>query len=216
MVSSATSHRRRTQGRGLGRMSRRERTRIILRELAQVIAPGCCSGDVKVKRKRARKVRRDPSSSAWACLLKHAGVDDPGHRVGKLFRRRFRVPYPIFAKIVALLEDKPDFAASVDALGRPSAPLELKVLAALRVLGRGECFDTCEELSGISSSCLTAFFHRFIHWLAQQYPTWVRLPTTDREIERVLRQYDLLGFQFDSSLNMLWTTCGWLVVCSTI
>ena len=38
----------------------------------------------------------------------------------------------------------------MDAFGRPSVPIELKVLGCLRVLGKGYHFDGIAELSGMS------------------------------------------------------------------
>ena len=52
------------------------------------------------------KTVEDYEDSAWARFLKRPGVKDPGTKDGKLFRRRFRVPYPVRSnatRIIAVL-----------------------------------------------------------------------------------------------------------------
>jgi len=39
-------------------------------------------------------------SSNWAALILHPDVRDPSTKLAKLFRRRFRVPFPIFEGII--------------------------------------------------------------------------------------------------------------------
>merc|ERR1711934_133006 len=96
----------------------------------------------------------DPLDSVWWRFLHRDGIEDSSHRVGRLFRRRFRVPYWYFRHLCSMWRDNGWPPSDRDACGRKSQPLELKILAALRVLGRGECFDTCAELSNISESTL--------------------------------------------------------------
>ena len=59
---------------------------------------------------------------------------------GKLFRRRFRTPYPLFVEIVEAVRKK-NWFPEVDCTGAPSAPFELKILKYLESLG-GECAST--------------------------------------------------------------------------
>ena len=124
------------------------------------------------------------------------GVKDPGTKDGKLFRRRFRVPHPVFEDICRTLAEREEFKVhGTQGYSKvPSAPLALKVLAALRVLGRGECFDTCYELSNIHSETLRRFFHRFTAFYASQYDNYIKKPRTPTEVQWVLSQYERLGF----------------------
>ena len=174
-----------------GGQKARRRRRQLLRSIAKAARQSPASVG---KRKRKKRTPRFPLLSAWARFMKREGVDDPEHANGKLFRKRFRLPFPVYQKMLAKLEEHPDFVSSPDAIGRQPAPLYLKVLACLRVLGRGECFDTCEELSEIVAPTLTEFFHRFIDWLHSQYDIWVRMLSTEVEIQRVLKQYATLGY----------------------
>ena len=62
----------------------------------------------------------------------------------------------------------------------PSAPLELKILAVLRILGRGYCFDGGEELCFIRAQILRIVFNKFCDLLLKGiyvacdggYPPW--------------------------------------------
>ncbi len=136
----------------------------------------------------------DYNTSAWALFMKREGVSDPTHKNGKLFRRRFRLPYPVYQEILARLSEHPNFRDSQDATGRASAPLYLKLLSAMRVMGRGECFDTCYELTNINPETLRTFFHKFVEYVAALYPEYVKAPETDTEIRWVMEQYKRLGF----------------------
>ena len=42
------------------------------------------------------KTVEDYEDSAWARFLRRPDIKDPGTKDGKLFRRRFRVPCPVF------------------------------------------------------------------------------------------------------------------------
>lgn len=78
----------------------------------------------------------------------------------QLFRRRFRVPFAVFK----LLRDR--FAGSLhegdrDAVGQETLPVDLKVLASLRILATGCSADAAEELSGVSEITIMKYHHRF-------------------------------------------------------
>jgi hypothetical protein len=49
----------------------------------------------------------------------------------------------------------------VDACGEPAVSVDLKVLAALRILARGNDADTINELTGVSHSTIMKYFHAF-------------------------------------------------------
>lgn len=50
--------------------------------------------------------------------------------------------------------------AATDATGRPAIPLELKILAALRVLGRALTFDDVAEFTNASANTMRTFFYK--------------------------------------------------------
>ena len=53
----------------------------------------------------ARRANK-PLESAWWKFLHRPGVADPRSRDGRLFRRRFRVPYTLFRRLVGLWHEK--------------------------------------------------------------------------------------------------------------
>jgi hypothetical protein len=112
-------------------------------------------------------------------------LKDPNSTQGKVFRRRFRVPYPLFLLYVewatAELGSKPPIA------GRPPVPMTLKVLGVLRILGTGCSTDAVLELSGISESHMSTFFHRFCAWGREKaIPVWVTWPKTTEDIAKAI------------------------------
>ena len=108
--------------------------------------------EIKERRQRKWEGRPNYMESTWGRMLQSNRINDPTDRKGgKLFRRRFRVPYPIFLQIVDSTKASGLFTENQDCAGNPAAPLELKILAVLRVLGRGYCFDGVEELTCVSA-----------------------------------------------------------------
>ena len=102
--------------------------------------------------------RPDYEHSLWATMLTDSQLQNPASRAGILFRRRFRVPYGLFRLIVDVATEKNWMGTNEqNAAKRSAAPLELKVLAWLRTLGRGECFDSCQESTLIHDSTLRDF-----------------------------------------------------------
>ena len=86
----------------------------------------------------------------------------------KKFRRRFRLPYDSFKELLKDLETHPLFSQWKDGnkncAGKLASPLPLLLLATLRYLGRGWCFDDCEEQTCISEETHCFFFHKFIEY----------------------------------------------------
>ena len=57
----------------------------------------------------------------------------------------------------------------MDCAGNLAAPIELKILATLLVLGRGYCFDGVEELTLLSAEVLRLFFRKFCKLFSEEY-----------------------------------------------
>jgi hypothetical protein len=121
----------------------------------------------KIKRKHRSKKQRHcqrvlPHESLWYNVY----VNNPPLTLSfqKKFRRRFRLPYQQYLE---LLEDSrrnnwfPQWTG-INAAGKPSSPLELLLLGALRYIGRGITFDDIEEDTGICQETHRLFFHAFI------------------------------------------------------
>jgi len=162
--------------------------------------------DEEIEMKRARNTWRRPggsnatgrtdyANSTWAKMLRDNAEEllKPESAMAKVFRRRFRVPYPIFVLLLRWTKDWHETAAT-DAAGRVRVPTELKLLGVLRVLGRGTCFDGIEELSGVSVSTMHSFFHKFTAWFREEvFPVFVSTPKTKEGLVQIEAAYKLLG-----------------------
>ena len=108
--------------------------------------------------------------SCWSRMLVNPRTQDPTDRKGGvLFRRRFRVPFPLLQRLTEMTRANEWFSEGNDCAGVKTAPLELKVLGLLRLLGRGYCFDGIEELSYISSEVNRIFFHKWCELFSRNY-----------------------------------------------
>ena len=70
--------------------------------------------------------------SCWGRMLVHPRTQDPTDRKGGvLFRTRFRVPFPLYERLVERTRGNSWFSEKNDAAGQKCAPLELKILGVL-------------------------------------------------------------------------------------
>lgn len=145
-------------------------------------------------RRRFRRSRFDYWESPWGRMLQDENVKDPSTREGKDFRRRFRVPFPVFCKLVMIAEDSNLFdCALADGFGRRAAPVELKILGILRILGRGWCMDDVSESTGISEETIRRSFHTFNKmFTTKHYEEYVYIPQGD-DLRQTMRIYDSMG-----------------------
>ena len=90
--------------------------------------------------KKARKSENPYKACSWLQLLHNPLTRDPTSRSAKLFRRKFRVPHPVFMDILDKVKStgEKEFAVLTEPLigGEMPIPLELKLLSALRILGK--------------------------------------------------------------------------------
>ena len=102
----------------------------------------------------SRGPKEEKKSNPWeVCkyliLYRHERVNEPTSRQGKKFRRKFRLPYPVFVELVEVCKEtgEPCFCyAVVTITGEYSIPLELKIMSALRVLAVGCSFDAVADM----------------------------------------------------------------------
>ena len=142
---------------------------------------------------------RTYENSTWAATLADAhpnGPRNPFSTKGKKFRQDFRVPYVLFMFIVNLAKvQRWASKAAVDVSGRPSVPIELKILGVLYILGGDHGFKSVVDLGGFSTAVMNEFFLEFVSAFAiAMFPIWVVMPSTSAEIERVRLQFEALGF----------------------
>ena len=144
---------------------------------------------LKKKRKRSRKY--DFWETGWGKNLRDPEIQRSGTQLGRKFRRRFRVPFPVFEHIVHQCKLVNLFGTIHE--GKVRIPIEFKVLISLRILGRGNCFDDVEEFSNIPESTIHSIFHQFVHAFVHHfYDIYVTPPTGDR-LFKVKSMYEQLG-----------------------
>ena len=112
----------------------------------------------QIEASRTRRVynRPLPEQSAFAVWM-HSHrqyLGEPSNRAHVTFRRRFRVTYArfqyLYRETTAACDENGNLLFKplpVDAVGRVGISLEVKLMGALRVLGRASCFDSIAELS---------------------------------------------------------------------
>ena len=151
------------------------------------------------KQSRQQFPRRDPKQTTWYLdyvVDEHKTFCDPNHRDGKAFRVRFRLPYKTFKEMVEECRNSPScwWEERPDAAGRPPVPVELLLLGALRVLGRGWVWDDVVEATHISETVLRGFFKRFTkHYATVRKDEFIHAPDTVQEIEEIMRVYREAG-----------------------
>ena len=148
------------------------------------------------RRIRTRLVyqRHDYSSSPWARMLGNPSTQDASSRDGKRFRRRFRMPFPMFCEIVALWTSWFP-KAKTDVGKRASVPVELLILGVLRILGRGAFYDDVAEIIGCSEETVRTFFLKFCHEFSSRlFHEYVRSPTLPEDYLPIMETYARLGF----------------------
>jgi hypothetical protein len=94
-------------------------------------------------------------------------------RTGKLFRRRFRVPYQVYCKLVHMCIDKKLFGESsareFDIAYRLICPVEIKMLSVLRILGQNWNFDDIAEATLMGETTARRAFDSFCENLVTHF-----------------------------------------------
>ncbi|CAB1099763.1 unnamed protein product [Ectocarpus sp. CCAP 1310/34] len=158
-----------------------------------------CDGEPRPKRRLTVRPRADYALPRARVLEKADLLQDPSTREAKQFRRRFRVPYPFFLSLVDEVKAGkwPVFTTDEFELGgrgtRRCIPVEIKVLAVLRILGRGNYFDDVSEVTGMGEATVNHLFHKFTERFAREFfPVWVRMPN-EVELKEIMKTYDEVG-----------------------
>ena len=149
----------------------------------------------KPKKTRARVPPADFWSSPWGILISNPVVEDPKSKEGKSFRRRFRVPFPLFKEILLpLCIEHQIFNHN----RRSRIPVEAKLLSSLRILGRDSCADDVAELlqNVIGESHVYTIFKQFIFGMATKvFPSVVIIASPDSPdyLRQVMEIYQRIG-----------------------
>ena len=145
------------------------------------------------RKKRRRTVISEVNfwDTYWGQLISHPNVKNPKAKEGKQFRRRFRLPFPVFEFLVKLCEQHNIF----ETIYKTKIPIQAKILSCLRWLGRDECADSINEASNqlIAESTAYPIFRKFINGMVDKiYPCFVKFPT-GAELDKVMHSYAELG-----------------------
>ena len=100
----------------------------------------------------------------WGNLIRHPDVCNIRTRMGKRFRRRFRLPFPLFEHVVNICKTQNIFQMKYES----RIPVEAKILACLRILGRDHCCDDINVDSNglIGESTANYLFKQFVEGMA--------------------------------------------------
>jgi hypothetical protein len=121
------------------------------------------------KREEPRDTKPGFSSTQWGKLITQLKSRNDGagpcisSREGKLFRRRFRVPLPVYCSLVSkCVDDKlfgPNSNDEKDCCGNEMCPPSIKLLGVLRMLGRNWICDDVAEATGMGESTVRLAFN---------------------------------------------------------
>lgn len=146
---------------------------------------------VWLPKKRARREKVDFDHSEWTRLIRSHEIWTPNSFEAKKFRSRFRVPWILFSKFIVPM------CKSVKMFNKVRTsyiPLEIKIMIALRMLGKGNDCDTLEELSGVPKSTVNAIFNTFCEEMNMEFfDKFVYMPEGD-ELEKLMEVFGKVGF----------------------
>ena len=148
--------------------------------------------DLKPTKKRKRNIT-EPNfwESQWGLLITNKNVRYPQSKEGKLFRRRFRLPYPLFQYLASLCKEFNIF----DSIYTTRIPIEAKLLGCLRILGRDACADDITEITGntLGESTMNYVFKKFIHGFQSKLYPLIVYPAKGEYLQEVMNTYAALG-----------------------
>ena len=120
-------------------------------------------------------------------------INNPNSKLAKIFMLRFRVPFILFKeKILKMCVDDNIFDLTYHNC-KNSIPIEFKILACLRILGRGLCYDDINELSSIPNTSIPYYFHIFVKRFSElYYDQFIRMPG-EASLKERMAHYAALG-----------------------
>jgi hypothetical protein len=149
-------------------------------------------GRTKRRRERLNVVRPvDFASTLWGQMINDRQVSNPKAKMGKEFRRRFRLPFPLFEHLVELCDEYNIFELKKSS----KIPTEARVLISLRLLGSGTHNSIISECNGmfIGESTCNSILHQFVGGMTEKFfDVYVNFPTGDG-LAKVMDTYRRLG-----------------------
>jgi len=165
--------------------------------------------EVAKRRRVIKDTAKDFWESNWGKLLRHHDIHNPRSVEGKRFRRRFRLPFPLFEYFVDICIRYNIF----DMTNKSPIPIQLKIMACLRILARDNCADDINELSFqlLGESTVHNLFKTFVTNVSIRiFPKVVKL-SKGKELEAVLHSFAKVGLpgcvgSMDCT-RVKWTMC---------
>ena len=144
----------------------------------------------RASRTSVRHTKEDFAQCAWMRLYTSPETRKPGTTLNARWVKRFRLPIDMFDEVLDRLRGA-GISDSAKTFGSYTAPLEMKLMATLRWLGRGEAFDTIAELTGdlMGESTVARVCKAVVAALAGLKGDFVRAPTTQAELDVLLALY---------------------------
>jgi hypothetical protein len=123
-------------------------------------------------------------------VLQSPEIAEEGSFVNKKFRRRFRIPYRLFKDaLVPMCTSANIFLMKYKSF----IPIELKILVALRILGRDAKADDIAELSNVGESTANYIFKTFVREFNKTFlSNYVEFLEGD-DLIRTMETYRVLG-----------------------
>jgi hypothetical protein len=143
----------------------------------------------KQKKTRPNQEERPQYSQCkWQKDWDHEDADKADTKRGKKFRRRFRGSKAFVQRLADICVERGWYCLEPrDVGGRKGVHLRLKILSALRVLGRAACFDDIEDHTEMSEETARTFFHSFCEKVATElFPVWCAPPDGDEVTRDVI------------------------------
>ena len=130
--------------------------------------------DDEPKRKTRKKSKttvnrpKDMWETTWGRMLLDPMLQVKGSYAYRKFRRRFRVPIEMFYDLVKLAKERNICEQKYDGKIR----IEIKILVALRMLGRDLCGDSLDELAEIGESTAIQSTLEFFETMFENDPSY--------------------------------------------
>jgi hypothetical protein len=132
------------------------------------------------------------TDTKWGRDICDPRIVDAKSKQGKKFRRNFRVPFPVFDKVLVPECNRLN-VFEVHSLSRVRVPTEIKVLICLRILGRGAYSEDMADMCGGFKSSIHAIFRKFLlNFTPIFYPLFVREPTGVK-LQKIMQTYAKIG-----------------------
>jgi hypothetical protein len=176
------------------------------------------ASEKRPRKEREEFPREDFATAPWQQMLTSGAYKLDRMKQGRNFRRKFRVPAPLFDYIVATVLHRrffPEYdsnGSGTDAFGRPIASLQVKILCVLRLLGSGGDFTVVYDGSKLDEQTVRFFFYRFNHiFVRTLYREWVHPPCSEKDLNEALEIYRRLGLPgaigSTDCFHLFWDRC---------